>query len=92
MSEPRDPIVDFGQDGSDVYLFEAPDDSLVCAACALGESSYRTANSSEMLTHLSDHLTGGDTVPDWVLESLGLDHEQVVALHPRRHLAWRRAQ
>jgi hypothetical protein len=54
-------IVRYGHDGSDVYLYESPDEVIVCHG-----DGYSTADAGALTRHLAGHRAAGQHVPEWV--------------------------
>lgn len=63
-------LVRFGQDDSDVYVYESNGGTLECCGCPRAEGRVSLKTSGEMIAHLKAHVEAGDTVPDYVFEEL----------------------
>ncbi len=64
-------FIRFGEQRSDVYVYEASD-GLVCCGCHFVKDGFRAAsrNPEEMLRHLELHRLAGDTVPEKAFSEL----------------------
>lgn len=75
--------VRFGEDDSDVYVFEHVAGGLLCCGCSLGEfppGSSPWTDVDRFIGHLREHIAAGDVVPDQVIP----DVEARAELHLRR--------
>lgn len=62
-------FVRFGEDGSDVYIYDDIDFGFYCAVCEL-EGAICGQDYDAMLRHIELHKQNGDHVPDFVSEAL----------------------
>jgi len=61
---------EFTPEKSDVYVYEHYLGFLDCCGCRLNDGSYHTNSRSDMIGHLKEHITVGDTVPSHVIPTL----------------------
>lgn len=67
----------FGED-SDVYVFENIVGRLECCGCDLREhGSFLTKSRTAMLAHLDEHRATGHLVPDYALERLRAELDEL---------------
>jgi hypothetical protein len=64
-------IVRWGEDGSDVYLYESDDNEICCHGCSLAFTS-----AQECIDHLQHHTIIGDTVPLWVIQTILIRYQK----------------
>ena len=66
--------VRFGQDDSDVYVYEHVDGYYCCCMCALEDcrDHHETPAAFDMAEHLRDHRRAGHHVPQWAIDRLVL--------------------
>jgi hypothetical protein len=62
-------LVRFGQDSSDIYMYENGD-GICCHGCALIVPSPEFTSSTECVAHLVDHEKAGHIVPTWLVEEV----------------------
>jgi len=62
----------FGEDGSDVYVIWSVEGRLICYC----DAQFVTEKFSEMITHLEEHVSKGDTVPQRAFDCLKEDMEE----------------
>jgi hypothetical protein len=62
----------FGQDDSDIYLFDHVAGYFECCGCSLGKDGMSTQMSTipEVLRHLNKHIEKGDLVPEYAFDRL----------------------
>lgn len=63
-------FVRFGQDGSTVRVYVAPDGALHCQWCDAQPIDFHTSSVVDMMTHLHEHRLNGGVVPWWVGDRL----------------------
>lgn len=66
-------FVRFGEDGSDVYVYDDVGGYVTCCGCSLGREDFHTTDLDAMLAHLAEHRAAGHEVPPWVDRGLRRD-------------------
>lgn len=67
-------FVRFGEDGSDVYIYDDIHFGLYCCGCDL-EEAVCGEDYGAMLQHISLHRENGDFVPEYVDEQLTMERD-----------------
>ncbi len=71
--------VRWGENDSDVYVFEDVNGGVTCCGCDDGQN----LSAEEMGRHLSWHIAQGDEVPVGVIEAVRIGIERGDIQHPR---------
>jgi hypothetical protein len=74
--------VRWGEDDSDVYVYEDVRGGLMCCGCSLGvfpPGSAPMLDQERFVEHLREHIAAGDVVPGYVIPDVEARTEQ----HPR---------
>lgn len=72
-------FVRFGEQGSDVYVYESTEGGFECCRCDLVGGSFVAADQAGMVAHLLAHRAAGGTVPQLALDALRAEIEQAAA-------------
>ena len=62
---------------ADIYLYRTVDGEFVCQLCRLVTHDIEMHTIEEAIEHVKKHLASGDYVPDYVLERLNSELEQL---------------
>ena len=64
-------FVRFGEDGSNVYVYDDVGGYVTCCFCALNpDADFHTTDLDAMLVHLTEHRAAGHHVPGWLDDEL----------------------